>query len=74
MKEKYDSRYFLKAISYLGGAPKAAVLLGIARQTLWYNYSKRSHPRLDICKKIEKLTKGKFTIKKMIPGLARDFK
>lgn len=63
---------FDDAVRYLGGLIKAAPLLGISKQNLWYHINrKKTPPSVEICVDLQKLTKGAYTLKMLRPDMAK---
>lgn len=60
----------IEAIEYLGGINDAAKKLSYTRQWIWYFTKNIGYmPSINLCRKIEKVTKGKFTIKSLRPDI-----
>lgn len=61
------------AIEYLGGIPCASKRLLFTRQYIWYQIKTNNlKPSIELCKRIEKVTKGKFTLKLLRPDIFTD--
>lgn len=67
-KKQPINQHFFSAICCMGNRSNAARILGISRESLHYQiYHRKSPLPLSLCKRIEKLSKGRFTVKKLRP-------
>lgn len=63
-------KYFEAAVKHLGGLTKCAKLLNMSKERLWYQINEMKSPiDISVCLKIQKLTNGKFNLKKLRPDL-----
>ncbi len=70
MSKPKKHKAFDDAVRYLGGLIKAAPLLRLTKQNLWYHINrKKTPPSLELCLEIERLTKGAYPIKRLRPDM-----